>query len=218
LVTGTILTPIIVGEMIDKIADFIKENPSNWKISLIGGAGIMGRSIFLWLTKRGFANNLLVVEASDQEVKHLKGLFPEEEGFRFACTHNIKEIKDSNLVIVATAAPNAIVTQDMLSPNTVIIDDTHPSNVAEDVINTVFRVMAIVPGLRYKFPMDQKEPGEAVTCFAEGILLAKAEEAFIFYEDDPSMPWHKKQTVAMAWMNQRMCQFGNVTSSFKRLR
>jgi len=218
LVTGTILTPIIVGEMIDKIADFAQENPLNWKISLIGGAGIMGRSILLWLIKRGFANNLLVVEASDQEIKHLKSLFPEEEGFYFACTYNIKEIKDSNLVIVATAAPNAIVTQDMLSLNTVIIDDTHPSNVAKDVVNAVFRVMAIVPGLRYKFPMDQKEPGEAVTCFAEGVLLAKAKEAFIFYEDDSSAHWYQRQITAIAWMNQRMCQFGNVTSSFKKLR
>jgi hypothetical protein len=215
LVTGSILTPIIVGEMIDKIAEITQENPSDWKISIIGGAGIMGRSILLWLTKRGFANNLLVVEASDQEIKYLKGLFP-EESFHFACTCDIRKIRDSKLVIVATAAPNSIITQDILSPNTVIIDDTHPSNVAEDVTNTVFRVMAIVPGLRYKFPMDQKEPGEAVTCFAEGVLLARAKEAFVFYEDDPSAHWYQRKITAMAWMNQRMSQFGNVTSSFRK--
>jgi len=217
LVTGTTLTPIIIGEMIDKIASSTQESPSDWKISLIGGAGEMGRKILLWLDKRGLANNLLVVEANEQEIRRLKSLFPEEEGFNFTCTCDLGEIKDSKIVIVATAAPNAIITQDILSPNTVIIDDTHPSNVAKDVTNTVFRVMAIVPGLKYEFPMDQKEPGEVVTCFAEGILLAGAQEAFIFYEDDSTTPWYKKQTVAIAWINQRIGQFGNaVTSSLRK--
>jgi predicted amino acid dehydrogenase len=169
----------------------------------------MGRAILLWLIKEGFTDNLLVVEANEQEVKHLKTLFPEEEGFHFACTCDLRAIRDSHLIIVATAAPNAIITKDMLSPNAVIIDDTHPSNVAEDVTNTVLRVMAIVPGLKYEFPMDQKEPGEAVTCFAEGILLADNVDGFRFYKDDSlTTPWHKLQTDAMEWFSKTAAIYG----------
>jgi len=217
LVTGTILTPIIIEDMIEKIVDLSQEDFSNRKISLIGGAGAMGRAILLWLVQKRVTDNLLVVEAGEQEVKRLRSLFPEESGFHFSCTCDIKEIKDSKLVIVATAAPNAIITQDMLSPDTIIIDDTHPSNVAEDITNPVFHVMAIVPGLKYKFPMDQKEPGEAVTCFAEGVLITGEKEAFRFYEDDPSIPWYK-QIGALVWMNERIHLLGNVTSSIRNSR
>ncbi|MFA6437187.1 MAG: hypothetical protein WC242_03415 [Candidatus Paceibacterota bacterium] len=214
IVTGTILTPIIIQDMIEKIV-FPVQKDSDLKISLIGGAGVMGRAILLWFAQKRVTDNLLVVEANEQEVRRLRDLFPEESGFHFACTCDLKKIKDSDLVIVATAAPNAIITQDMLSPNTIIIDDTHPSNVAKDVTNIVLRVMAVVPGLEYKFPMDQQEPGEAVTCFAEGILIAGEKEAFRFYDDDPSTPWYK-QIGALVWINERVHQLGNVTSSFRK--
>ena len=179
LVTGIYLTPWIISGILEQIATIASERVIDFRIALVGGAGNMGQAILNWLIAEGFAENLTIIEATENELGSLSKHYP-EIGTKDLLTDINAGVKDKDIVIVATASPRALINADMLSPGTIVIDDTHPSNVGKDIQNDkiqILRVMAHVPELSYVFPMDQKKPDEAVTCLAEGIIVAENRDA-----------------------------------------
>jgi len=180
LICGINLTPNIITEMIEQIGSICGENPRNYKIALIGGAGQMGISILSWLIYSGKGKNMVVVEANQKRLEIIRQTFGESSNFSLST--EMKDIQGADIVIVATAASSSIIGEELLDPGTIVIDDTHPSNVDQSIPrsrNIILRVMASVPELEYDFPMDQLGSAESVTCFAEGCIALQETDEFI---------------------------------------
>lgn len=174
LVTGTHITPPLIVGMIEKIATISSIPSQNFKIAIVGAAGSMGKTILSWLIAEGFSENLTLIEATKTQTDAIKRFFPLLRHKQI--TEDITRVKEQDIVIVATAAPHVLIDEEMLSPGTIILDDTHPANVARNIERKdtlVLRVMAEVPGIDYIFPMDQINKTDTVTCLAEGCILAK---------------------------------------------
>jgi|GEM_PF-6584989 len=177
LICGINLTPNIITEMIEQIGSICGENPRNYKIALIGGAGQMGRSILSWLVYSGKSKNVIVIEADQKKLETIRQGFGQP-----SLSTKMKDLHGADIVIVATAASSSIIDEELLDPGTIVIDDTHPSNVDQSIPrsrNIILRVMASVPKLGYSFPMDQLGPTESVTCLAEGCIVSQEIDEYI---------------------------------------
>jgi hypothetical protein len=187
LITGIYLTPYLISGMIKKVATIVEEAAFNYKIALVGGADNMGQAILNWLIVEGF-QNIIIIEDSNIELNSIKNKYMSEIRQQYLhLTTNIGAVREKDIVIVATALPPILIKTNMLTPGTIIIDDTHPSNVAKSVVSNkvaVLGVMAKVPKLKYDFSMDQMSKNETVTSLAEGSLVMASNNRLIRAYDE----------------------------------
>jgi hypothetical protein len=170
--TGNYLTPYLISEMIKRVAEIAQERLEDYQIALVGGAGSMGLNILYWLMYRDLEQNITVIDINREKLESVKEQFP---GIRIS--QDIKQSQGKDIVIVATAAPQVLLKKTMLSKGTIVIDDTHPSNVTANLDQkdtVVLSVMADVPGIKYTFPISQIGDQDVVTCAAEGVVVLEA--------------------------------------------
>ena len=148
-------------------------------IGIVGAAGSIGSISANIIVRNGYKKLLLVdVQRKSDRVEELadelKNLYPETH---IDIRYDIGAIKDADFIIAATNTPEALITNAVLKPGAVVIDDAQPSDVAFEVLERD-DVMAIeagvvsTPGICSNFNLGLKDPFDNFCCMAEVLILA----------------------------------------------
>ena len=180
--TGHAYTAFNVTRNVFELSEILGLDKGKINIAVVGAAGSVGSTSAKILARAGYKNILLV----DLERKHhfFKDLILEMKelgpGIIITTSHQIADIKNSDFIITATNAPEALVTSEDLKPGAVIIDDAQPSDVSPEVFARpdVLAVEAGVvhtPGVKSNFNMGLKDKFDNFCCMAELLILASRE-------------------------------------------
>ena len=184
ITTGNAFT---VSTSLDGLIDILRRknlNPSLMNFCIVGATGSIGQGISkkiaqitpsLLLIGRTF-NHLIELEKNIIEINPLT---------RVIISTNIEDIKESDVVIVATTSSEALITPDILKRGAIVYDIAQPKNVSKEVIKKRQDVLVVdgglveVPNININFNLFLP-PLTIYGCLAETILLA-AERKYYNY-------------------------------------
>jgi predicted amino acid dehydrogenase len=180
ITTGHAYTVKTVTDYVKRVIRDFDLDQSNVKIAIIGAAGSIGSGSAKVLYKYGVRNFLFVdLERKSERVKkHLMEIKNgSKEDVHIEISHQVSDIKDYDIVITATNAPEVLVKPGDLSPGTIIINDAQPSDVSPEVVKTRDDVLVIeagvvyTPGVNYNFNMGLASREETFCCLGEVLVL-----------------------------------------------
>jgi predicted amino acid dehydrogenase len=182
ITTGHAYTAFNVTETLFKLSNIVGLDKETALVAIVGAAGSVGSTSAKLIARKGYKNMLLI----DLERKHIhfqdlieeiKKLNPETN---VSTSHQIRDVKNSDLIITATNAPEALIKVDDLKNGAIVIDDAQPSDISPEVLtkDNVLVVEAGVvhtPGILSHFNFNLKDRYDNFCCMAEVLILASLE-------------------------------------------
>lgn len=179
LVTGRALTPWIVSQYAldgSRIAGWELEKIT---VAIVGAAGGIGFTSAKILAKLGVRHFILIdlyrkKDRLEELLRQLHDIKPSLDG---VISDEVSAVKEANVIITATSAPEALITSEMVSPQTIIVDDAQPSDLAPEVFERDDIVVAAggiikIPGVHGHLHLSFSEREENFSCFGEVVAMA----------------------------------------------
>lgn len=156
---------------------FPGRNPT---IGIVGAAGSIGSYCAQRLASKGLKKFILI----DLERKnhHLENLLEKlkdiNSNIEISSSHKINDIKDADIIIAATNAPEALITPDDLKSGAIIIDDAQPSDISEEVMKQRNDVLVVDGGvvltldINAHFNLGLARKNDIFCCLGETLIMA----------------------------------------------
>lgn len=182
ITTGRSYTAYTVTENFFKLAEYFNINLTNGKFAIVGGGGSIGLACAEILVRAG-VNNLLLVDLVGRKEnmgKIIKQLKQDDRDnvLNINFSHQIHDIINSDIIIAATNAPEAVIKSEDLKPGAIVIDDAQPSDVDKTVIKDRDDVLIIEGGviradnIKYRMNMGLAGRNDVFSCLAEVLAIA----------------------------------------------
>lgn len=180
--TGRSYTAYTVTENFFKLAEYFNINLTNGKFAIVGGGGSIGLACAEILVRAG-VNNLLLVDLMGRKenmkeiIKQLKQ-DDRDNILNITFSHQIHDIINSDIIIAATNAPEAVIKSEDLKRGAIVIDDAQPSDVDRAVIKDRDDVLVIEGGviradnIKYRMNMGLASRNDIFSCLAEVLAIA----------------------------------------------
>lgn len=175
ITTGRAYTVKNVTDYVKCFIERLELEPNKTTVAVVGAAGSIGSSSAIELGRWGIDNFILI--DIEEKLESLKEALAELHDTAYV-SHKISAIKDADIVITATNAPEVLVEPEDLKPGAVIINDAQPSDVSERVHtqrNDVIEIEAGVvntPGVICEVDMGLVQEDDTYCCLAEVLTLA----------------------------------------------
>ena len=169
------------------VTDYVKQcivefgfNKSKVQIAIVGAGGSIGSSCAKILAYYGIKNFLFIdlpkrAEHLKQTIENIK---MDQAEINIFISHSIHDIKNADIIITATNAPEVLVVSEDLTPGTIIINDAQPSDVSIDVLKNRQDVLVIeggvihTPGIKGHLNMGLADEEDTFCCLGEVLILA----------------------------------------------
>lgn len=179
--TGHAYTAVNVTNNVFKVTELFSL-PKTAPIAIVGASGSIGATSAKILAEEGYMNITLIdlprkAHFFDELKKEMTTLNPL---INIQTSHSIKDIKNSQIVITATNAPEALVNVEDVSPGMILIDDAQPSDIHPDVLK-IDDVLVLEAGVVHTkdvyshFNFNLKNRDDNFCCMAELLILAAFE-------------------------------------------
>lgn len=171
---GDSYTAAVTSQAVLKALMLLDKDSKKLNLAIVGAYGIIGEAVSKILVPQ-FKHTMLIGRREEklEELKSkLKG--------SFETTADLKT-KDSDVVVTATSHPTALLKQDHLKRNTIVVDVSQPPNLTYDVCKERTDILRIDGGF-VDFPYDYPIPipgmprGKNFACIAEVIMQAMENE------------------------------------------
>jgi len=174
---GQTLTASTAVDAIEIILNKEKINFNQIKIAIVGATDLVGRGISKLLATKIPKELILIGKTPGHLFKlkeSIKNLVPDIE---LSTSIDITEIKNAEIIIVASASTKIIINPENVKKNAIIYDVSYPQNVNPNLIKTRPDIKVIdgslifTPGINYHFNLGL--PKEVVfSCLSETMLLS----------------------------------------------
>jgi predicted amino acid dehydrogenase len=186
ITSGHAYTAYIVTSYVFRAIDDFCFDRKNVKVAVVGAAGSIGSTCARILVQRGIDNILLVdMERKLVRLEKLLGkLHGSAPGLNVELSHRIGDIRQSDIVIAATNAPEALIKPDDLKPGAIIVDDAQPSDISPEVAKQRDDVLVVdagvlsVPGINLHFNMGLAEKHNVFSCLGEILIMAATDRIY----------------------------------------
>jgi len=171
---GDSYTAAVTSQAVLKALGLFDKDSNKLNLAIVGAYGIIGEAVSKILVPQ-FKHTMLIGRRKEklEELKSkLKGSFETTVDLR---------TKDSDVIVTATSHPTALLKQDHLKKNAIVVDVSQPPNLTYDVCKERTDVMRIDGGF-VDFPYDYPIPipgmprGKNFACIAEVIMQAMENE------------------------------------------
>jgi predicted amino acid dehydrogenase len=179
ITTGRAFTvKTVTGYALEALRMF-KMQPQDVRIAIVGAAGAIGSGSAKILAKNGVRHFLFI--DLERKALHLKKHIEEMKGIHgplhIEISHQIRDIKGSDIIIAATNAPEVLITSDDLNPGTIVINDAQPSDISPEVLDrddvlVIEGGVIKAPGISCNFNMGLAERNDTFCCLGEALILA----------------------------------------------
>lgn len=188
ITTGHAYTVIVISEMVKKLKSTLKQSYAKRGllkkeplVAIVGAAGSTGACCAKKLVHDGAKNLLLIDARAETKVTRLKDLKTElsrSQDSNINASTNIEDIKDADIIVVVSSAPDIIITASHIKEGTFIVDDTQPANVCPMIAREkngrvlLFKVLAPFKGINPNFRFDRHTPQTdfVFTCLADLVM------------------------------------------------
>lgn len=182
ITTGRSYTAHTVTENFLKLAKYFDINLANGNFAIVGGGGSIGLACAEILVRAG-VNNLLLIDLVGRKEnmgKIIKQLKQDDRDnlLNITFSHQIHDIINSDIIIAATNAPEAVIKSEDLKPGAIVIDDAQPSDVDKEVIKDRDDVLVVEGGviradnIKYRMNMGLAGRNDIFSCLAEVLAIA----------------------------------------------
>lgn len=178
ITTGFAFSILITLENIRHLTKLFDLNLKKSTTAIIGGSQITGRHVALKMADQ--VKRIILFDQPRQKDK-LISLKNELDTRGVATEVDILEkptgLKKADLIIVFTSARGARLQPEYISPGTIIIDDTQPSAISPDLVQTRDDILIVdggiihLPGFNPHFKLGLLRKGDMWGCLAETIIL-----------------------------------------------
>lgn len=183
--TGRAYTTKTVTDYVKHCIDRFGYDRSKVKIAIVGAGGSVGSSCGKLLSLWGVKNILLIDVQKRAEMlkKSLEHLESTNENLKVEISHSISSIKNSDIIITATNAPEAVLSSSDLSPGSIVINDAQPSDVPDKVILERSDILVIeggiihTPGIKCNFNLGLAHREDTFCCLGEVLILARRDHS-----------------------------------------
>ncbi len=149
-------------------------------LAVVGAAGSIGSNSARYLASKGIKNILLIdlQRKGDLLEKALKNIKENQPNTKVKVSHQIKDIKNAELIIAATSAPEALITPEDLMSGAIIVDDAQPTDISPEVLKQRNDVLVIDGGvlstenINCHFNMGLAEKHDIFSCLGETLIIA----------------------------------------------
>jgi len=183
ITNGNALTAAMTIEGILTATKLANLDLSKTTVGIVGATGSIGQAVAKMLAEDCGVSRLVLVGRTPQNLeglqKELREISPEAD---ISISTNISAISKSMLVVVATSAANAIISEEHLAQGAVVYDITQPQNVPERIkqtrpdVRVIDGALVTMPdGLSIRFDLGVPN-GQTFSCLAETILIANQDE------------------------------------------
>ncbi|MEI8061768.1 MAG: hypothetical protein WCG97_00520 [bacterium] len=182
ITTGHAYTAYNVTQNFFELAAYFGSDKDRIEVAIVGATGSVGSTSAQILARAGCMNITLVdLERKNHLFDSLKKIILEiNPRVNLKVTNTVKDIYSADYIITATNAPEALITNDLVKPGAIIIDDAQPSDVAEEVLErgdvlTIEAGVVYTPNIDSHFNFGLKNKFDNFCCMAE-LLILSAEE------------------------------------------
>ena len=176
ITNGNSYTAAITIEAIEKIKNLLRVRYGDLIIAIVGATGSIGKAVSVNLAKKKF-KKLILIGKTIESLKFLEEEISKNTVVKTKFTNKINNIKEADLVIVATSAIGAIIKKEYVKKGSIIYDITQPRNVSPEILKEMPSLLVIdgglveASGINYNF--DLGIPRQTMfACLAETIILA----------------------------------------------
>jgi len=171
---GDSYTAAVTCQAVMKSLKLFNKNPEEQKLAIVGAYGIIGEAVSKILVPK-FEESVLVGRREEK----LKELESKIEG-NFKTTLELKT-KESDVIVTATSHPTALLAQDHLKNNAIVVDVSQPPNLTYDVCKKRTDIVRVDGGFvdfpfEYPIPIPGMPVGKNFACIAELIMQAVENE------------------------------------------
>ncbi|MFH1837558.1 MAG: polysaccharide biosynthesis protein [Candidatus Omnitrophota bacterium] len=136
--TGHAYTVANICEMVKNVVKEFSLDLSKSKVAIVGASGSIGSGVAK-LIAENLIREILIVDRPNMvasvRLDNLKNILQQKNPKnKVKASKNIEDIKDSDLIIIATNSLVSIIKAEYLKAGAVIIDDSFPKNVARDIL------------------------------------------------------------------------------------
>jgi len=180
ITTGRAYTVKTIVDYASLALEKINLAPENTYVGIVGAAGSIGSGCARLLAEKGFVHFLLVdlekkLEKVEERIQHIKTRSP---NLVIEKTDRVANIKNCDLVIAATNAPEVVIGPDDLKPGAIVINDAQPSDISPEVLRQRDDVIVIEGGVvrsntvrgNFNFRLAQRD--DTFSCLGEVLILS----------------------------------------------
>jgi len=206
ITTGRALTVWALLENLKKIQQELNFDLKEKNLAIVGAGGNIGSALSKLLEKK--VRKLFLIERKKGRIESLK-----KEMKNAYFSQNIENVKEADIIITTTSHPDALLKVEFLKKGAIIIDNSEPSNVSEDLVKQRKDIF-VIDGARVSTKSIGFNLGEfnkvgclPYTCYAcitEGILqaLEGRRENFVGKIDETHLEevekWAKKYKIEIS--------------------
>lgn len=146
-------------------------------VGVVGAAGSIGSSTVELLRQKGYKNFKLV--DLEDKVKAVNAWANDtSDDIEVEVSHKLEIIKEADLIIAATNAPEVIIEPEDLKYGAIVINDAQPSDISPRVLLECPDVLVLeggavrIDGLNSGFNFRLQHKNDTFSCMAESIILA----------------------------------------------
>ncbi len=180
ITTGHACTVYSVSKNVLQVIETFEFKKEQVVLGIVGGAGSIGSNTAKYLVKQGIKNLILLdlTRKQDQLRKIYHELKKINQGCDIQISDNLNKLKDANIIVAATNAPEAVIKYEYLRGGTIIVNDAQPSDVDPDIILNKDDILVIeggllrAPYLYYNFNFRLQNKKDIFSCLAEVLVLA----------------------------------------------
>lgn len=172
--TGRALTVWVLLENLKKIQQELGFDLKEKNLAIVGAGGNIGSALSKLLEKK--ARKLFLIERKKERIENLK-----KEIKNAYFSQNIEDVKEADIIITTTSHPDVLLKSEFLKKGAIIIDNSEPSNVSEDLVKQRKDIF-VIDGARVStksigFNLEEFNkvgclPYTCYACITEGILQA----------------------------------------------
>ncbi|MDC7122606.1 semialdehyde dehydrogenase [Cellulomonas fimi] len=161
----------------DQLRSLLAARPDRARrVAVVGATGSVGTTLVRLLARDRAVEHLTLVARAGGRLGALAG----EVCRRVPTTisTDLRDVRACDVVVLLTAAADALLRSEHLAPGAVVLDATQPRNTSPDLlverpdVTVVDGGVVAVPGLRLRGGDIGQPPGSTYGCFAETALLA----------------------------------------------
>jgi len=179
ITTGRAYTAFNVSEYLFDVLREYRYDPKEVKVAVVGAAGGVGSSSAILLASLGIRHLILI--DLDRKLHLLDPVKKELTRFtdvNIETSSQIRDVRNADIIITATNAPEAVIRSDDLRPGAIVIDDAQPSDIAPEVFKKRRDVIIIeagvieTHGINYNFNFHLAARDHTYACLAEIMALS----------------------------------------------